>query len=157
MAGRKRTGRTPHQHFRAPDAMWAALEWVAGAEHHEVSWVARDALTRRIAAHFAARRGATSVARDYWADTEGGESAADPSEAELAALIAGINGNGNTFVAITPAGDTAAWYVRVGQGDDGTYEVERFGPSLRDHRRAAHPSAEAAARALFAWLAQQPR
>ena len=150
------TGQTPTPRFRAPAALWGGIGWVAGEQGREASTVAREALIRYIAWYLETRRRATRQALHYWADTEGGEHFADPSEPEFAAAIAGLNGEGNTFVTVTPAGGSAAWYARV-LVQAGGYELECLTPSLSQQRRGVYPSPEAAAAVLQGWLAGRAR
>ena len=150
------TRQTPTPRFRAPAALWGGIGWVAGEQGREASTVAREALIRYIAWYLETHRRATRPARHYWADTEGGEAFADPSERDLAAVIAGLHGEGNTFVTDTPAGGTAAWYARV-LAEPGGYELACLTPSLTEQRRGVYPSPEAAAAVLHDWLAGRAR
>jgi hypothetical protein len=94
------------------------------------------------------------MSADYYsADTENGDHMDDPSEDVLFMLLNDLNWAGNTFIAITPAGDHPAWYASVTLLPDGTYEVDRADPSCGEQHRDNATSPGDIARDLTIWLA----
>lgn len=87
------------------------------------------------------------------ADTENGDYIDDPTEDQLAGLIAGLGHSTGTFVTINPADDEQGWYASASLLPDGTIEIEHADPARGEHHRAATTGTPAAiARDLATWL-----
>lgn len=88
------------------------------------------------------------------ADTETGDYITDPTETQLAGLIAGLGHASGTFITINPADDTQAWYASVSLLPDGTREIERADPDRGEtHRATTTDNPARIARDLSTWLA----
>jgi hypothetical protein len=90
------------------------------------------------------------------ADTETGEFIDDPTEAQLAALIAALGRSSGSFITFNPADETQAWYASVSLLPDGQIEIEQTDPDhSENHHAITTDSAASIARNLSNWLASR--
>ena len=91
----------------------------------------------------------------YIADTENGDHIDDPSKDALSMLMQDLAHPDNTFITITPAQESQAWYASVSLLDDGGYEVETRDPRYREHDLAVTTDPSKIAQNLTLWLARR--
>ncbi len=87
------------------------------------------------------------------ADTETGEFLDDPTEDQLAGLIAGLGGASGTFITLNPADETQGWYASVSLLPNGQIEIAYGDPGTGEEHQATTPGTPAGiARTLTTWL-----
>jgi hypothetical protein len=90
----------------------------------------------------------------FTADTETGDYIEDPSEDQVAGLIAALGQAAGTFITLTPADEDRDWYASVSLLADGTTETDRGDPSRSEkHTGTTTASPAAIARDLTTWIA----
>jgi hypothetical protein len=81
------------------------------------------------------------------ADTENGDYFDDPTEAQLAGLITGLEQATGTIITMAPADVSQDWYAPISLLPDGTSKVEHGDPA-----RDEHYGPSGLARDLTRWL-----
>ncbi|MEV0383023.1 hypothetical protein, partial [Nonomuraea sp. NPDC050643] len=70
----------------------------------------------------------------------------------LAILVSELNRDGNTFVTLNPADDSAAWYASVFLLPDGAYEVDLGNPDSNERTATLHTDHNKIAQHVSDWL-----
>ena len=90
----------------------------------------------------------------FTADTETGDYIDDPTEDQVAGLIASLGQAGGTFITLTPADEDRDWYASVSLLPDGTTEIDRGDPARGEKHTATTTASPASiASDLTTWIA----
>jgi hypothetical protein len=90
----------------------------------------------------------------FTADTENGDYIDDPTEDQVAGLVAGLGQAAGTFITLTPADDDHDWYASVSLHPDGTTKIERGDPTHGEkHTETTTASPATIASDLTTWIA----
>ena len=88
------------------------------------------------------------------ADTETGDYLDDPTEDQLAGLIAALGGASGSFITLNPADETQGWYASVSLLPDGSTEIAYGDPGTgEDHQAITTDTPTGIASTLTTWLA----
>ena len=88
------------------------------------------------------------------ADTETGEFIDDPTQDQLAGLIAALGRASGSFITLNPTDETQSWYASVSLLPDGQIEIAYGDPdSGENHQAITADNPAGIARSLTTWLA----